>query len=86
MVKVDLEFLRKDNTQCHVNLSNVYFAILYFENLFSLLDFLFLVKAFTVLRWPLASGQKVQGFFLSPLKAQECFRLASFLKEKKPSP
>lgn len=36
MVKVDLEFLRKDNTQCHVNLSNVYFAILYFENLFSL--------------------------------------------------
>ena len=36
MVKVDLEFLRKDNTQFHVNLSVVYFAILYFENLFSL--------------------------------------------------
>lgn len=36
VVKVDLEFFRKDNTQCQVNLSVVYFAILYFENLFSL--------------------------------------------------
>lgn len=64
MVKVDLGiFLERTIHDVKLILSIVYFAIPYFENLFPLLDFLFLVKAFTVLRWPLASGHKVQGFF-----------------------